>query len=72
MSVPGGTDDRGDFERTVGEVVAALNARIETCHERRACPACGAEQGAGCVHRSTGRPVKHPHDARWTPDVPRR
>jgi hypothetical protein len=75
MSVPGGTDDRGDFERTVGEVVEELNARIETCHERRACPRCGAPVGERCWNmRSRHLPwhTKHPHEARWTAEVPKR
>jgi hypothetical protein len=72
MSVPGGTDDRGDFERAIEATVARMQERIETCYERRPCSVCGAEQGVKCVHRTTGRPVKRPHFARWTPDVPQR
>lgn len=77
-AVPGGTDDRGDFEVAVGEFVARTNERIATCHERRACPTCGRPQGLRCVRKGStamagaGPPLKHPHTARWTPDVPQR
>lgn len=47
-------------------------AEIASCHERRVCPRCGAAIGKPCTHLATGRPLKHPHEARWTPDVPKR
>lgn len=47
-------------------------ALIASCHRRRACPTCRAAIGEPCRHVANGRPLKHPHDTRWTQDVPRR
>lgn len=58
-------------------MAAEAEAKIASCHERRACPTCGRPKGLLCVRKSSalagvGPPLKHPHEARWTPDVPKR
>lgn len=62
------------LERSIENVTAL----IASCHERRACPLCGAPKGTRCWHRGLPhhrnyrKPLKHPHEERWTPDVPKR
>jgi len=61
-------------EAAMDQAVAERNQMIETCHERRACPTCGAALGERChslARRSTARPhaIKHPHPHRWTMEV---
>jgi hypothetical protein len=55
---------------------AAANAAISTCHERVACPRCGAQIGVPCrnITRSykRGRPLQHPHRERWAQETPAR
>lgn len=66
---------KGEAARTMDALIALAdeaNARIASCHERRACPTCHAYMGEPCKHKRTGKPLKHPHEARWTPDVPER
>lgn len=57
------------------EKIAEMNHLIETCHERVACPRCGAPVGAKCAALPkawpVGRVVK-PHKQRWTQEVPER
>lgn len=60
----------GWHEHWFDEAVADTNALIDTCHERRACPRCGAPLGERChslARSSTASPrtVKHPHRERW-------
>lgn len=61
----------------------ALNEKIDTCHERVACPTCGAVVGDRCHRKGAlylpgykgyAAPawLKHPHDARWQQEVPPR
>lgn len=49
---------------------AAANEAIESCHERVACPKCGAQVGYRCMNmaRQLGplTNTKHPHRERWT------
>lgn len=52
--------------------VAEMNARIASCHERVACPKCGAEVGVRCWTPARSRHTKHPHRERWTLVVPAR
>lgn len=72
MTLPG----QSDFDTAMAQTVAELNEKIATCHERRACPRCGAELGERChnltrVSSSTRTwPVKNPHRERWSQEVP--
>lgn len=54
----------------------ALNARIANCHTEVACPRCRAPVGERCRNMTRsylrGRPIKHPHEARWTLVVAKR
>jgi hypothetical protein len=56
----------------LAEVAEEANARIESCHERVACPRCGQQVGERCVRMvggvgfRGGPPLKHPHRERWT------
>lgn len=72
-----------DIDGTEAALLAAAaqaNRRIETCHERVACPACGAPIGSRCVRLTrAGTPtksaatLKHPHTKRFELDgTPRR
>ena len=57
---------------------AELEAAIAMCHERRACPRCGAEIGERCMNltrRASSAKrwtLKHPHRERWMDEVPER
>ncbi len=63
------------FAAAMARTVAGLGERIDTCHERRPCPTCGAALGERChslARCSTARPhkIKYPHRDRWTTEVP--
>ena len=49
-----------------------VNARIATVHERQPCPTCHAPVGEVCRHVGNHRPLTHPHEARWTREIPKR
>lgn len=60
---------------------AEAEARIASCHEEVACPACGAPVGVRCrqLRSRTGKTyaikdseLKHPHRRRWSQVVPPR
>lgn len=68
-------DDEFDFGRRAAAAAAALNDRIERCHEEVACPKCHAPVGERCRRAlrqftrhgtyAKGQPVlKHPHAER--------
>ena len=74
---------RDDFYAVMERVAAEAEAKIASCHERRACPKCGAPIGVRCRSMPRGyrpldygdrraRELLHPHQQRWTPDVPKR
>jgi hypothetical protein len=71
--------ERLGFERRAARAADEANERIRTCHERVACPRCGAPVGGRCFdvrdrgkHPAWRRALKHPHRERWTQEVPAR
>lgn len=67
---------RDDFYAAMERAVVEAEEKIASCHRARACPTCRAPMGKRCVrkgqHPRHGAELKHPHEARWTPDVPKR
>lgn len=77
---------RDEMEARLLAAAEAANEKIRTCHERVACPRCGAPVGKRCTKLSSksyrsadpglGRipaiETKHPHEERWTQEVPKR
>lgn len=66
-----------EMQRRMTEAAEAANERIRTCHERVACPKCGAPVGTKCRAMPRGyrpldlgdraaRELKSPHRQRWT------
>lgn len=59
------------------ERVAEIQRAIASCHERRACPRCGAPRGQRCVRVGSdpfidgAKALKHPHRERH-PEIPLR
>jgi hypothetical protein len=49
---------REEFEARAAAAVEELNRRVESCHERVACPTCHAPVGDRCVRKGTcARPI---------------
>ena len=75
-----------DIVQRMERVADELNRRIRTCHERLACPKCGAPVGELCrrlpkgyMLAYTGEPREYrmgavvgPHRERWTQETPLR
>lgn len=73
-----------DVEASLRQAAADAEARIALCHEKVACPKCGAPIGTRCRSMPRGyrpldhgghpaaRELKHPHRQRWTQVVPAR
>lgn len=61
-------------ERALLDRAAQLDARIRSCWLRVPCPTCEAPVGMQCRRKGTrhGPVLKHPHEQRWTQEVPRR
>jgi hypothetical protein len=60
-----------ETERRLLAAAEEANERIRTCHERVACPLCGAPVGTRCrrvnaISSLSRAPLKHPHRQRWT------
>jgi hypothetical protein len=66
--------ERDAFLASMAAAVAEAQRQIATCHERRACPTCRQPIGFRCIRKGqlAGPPLKHPHKARWTQEVPER
>lgn len=68
---------RAALEDLVDAAAARMKA-IDTCHERVACPKCGAQVGQRCHRARASRTrgatpaLKNPHEARWRQEVPPR
>lgn len=63
------------FKARMDEAIAKMQERIDSCHERVACPKCAAPAGARCCRMPAGyslphirKETKHPHDERLRAD----
>lgn len=74
---------RGEYAIDRRDVVGVIDARPNPAEVVRLvrCPGCGRVAGAACVHKQSGRPIKHPHIERvdlyiqvtgWSADEHRR
>lgn len=72
MTRPPTPDEKATFRRMFA-AADDLIERIATCHERVACPRCGAPVGQRCrALPKNVRATKHPHDERWRQETPAR